>query len=235
MAMQELTIRRREGGGKQAAKRLRRAGEVPAVVYGGAAPEPVAVDPKAVLRIIHGHAGSTQLLTLSFEGGSATRMAIIRDLQFDPVTASLLHVDLQEVRADRAITVRVAVHPVGEAAGVKEQKGILQIVLHEIEVSCLPTQIPARIDADVSTLMIGHVLTVGDLHVPEGVRVLNDRGQAVVTVAAPMAEEEPAVVAAPAAATAEPEVLSERKPKEGEEAAPSADEDKKERADRAKK
>jgi len=234
MPMQELTIKRREGSGKQAAKRLRRAGQVPGVVYGGARPESVTVDPKAVLRILHGHAGSTQLLTLSFEGDSQTRMAIIRDLQFDPVSESLLHVDLQEVRADRAITVRVAVHPVGEAAGVKEQKGILQIVLHELEVSCLPTQIPARIDADVTALMIGHVLTVGDLAVPEGVRILNDRGQAVVTVAAPMAEEEVAPVAA-AATTAEPEVLTERKPKEGEEAPAGAEEGKKERPERAEK
>jgi large subunit ribosomal protein L25 len=212
MAMQELTVQQRSETGKQMAKRLRRGGTVPAVLYGGTKPEPISVDPKAVLRIIHGHAGSTQLLTLTFEGGVGSRMAIIRDLQFDPVSEQLLHVDLQEVTADRAITVRVAVHPVGEAAGVREQKGILNVVLHELDVSCLPTLIPERIDADVSALMIGNVLTVGDLRAPEGVRILNDAGQAVVTVAAPMAEE---VVAAatPAAATttAEPEVLTERK------------------------
>jgi large subunit ribosomal protein L25 len=217
MATQELVIRRREGTGKEVARRLRRAGIVPAVVYGGSAPEPVAVDPKAVLRIIHGHEGSTQLLTLRFEGDGGTRMAIIRELQFHPVSESLLHVDLQEVRADRAITVRVAVHPVGEAAGVREQKGILNVVLHELDVSCLPTMIPEHIDADVSALMIGDVLTVADLRAPEGVRILNDAGQAVAIVAPPMAEEP--VAAAPAAAaavTAEPEVLSERKPKEEE-------------------
>ncbi|PYO02825.1 MAG: 50S ribosomal protein L25 [Candidatus Rokuibacteriota bacterium] len=221
MQTQELTIKRREGTGKQVAKRLRRSGVVPAVLYGGAKLETVAVDPRAVLRIIHGHEGSTQLLTLKFEGDAGSRMAIIRDLQFDPVSENLLHVDLQEVTADRAITVRVAVHPVGEAAGVKEQKGILNVVLHEIEVSCLPTQIPERIDADVSALMIGDVLTVAELRVPEGVRVVNDPGQAVVTVAAPMAEEVVAPVAATAAVTAEPEVLTERKPKE--EAAPAED------------
>jgi len=213
MQTQELTIKRREGTGKQVAKRLRRSGVVPAVLYGGATPETVAVDPRAVLRIIHGHEGSTQLLTLKFEGDSGSRMAIIRDLQFDPVSENLLHVDLQEVTADRAITVRVAVHPVGEAAGVKEQKGILNVVLHELDVACLPTQIPERIDADVTALMIGNVLTIADLKVPEGVRILNDPGQAVVTVAAPMAEEV-AAPAATAAVTAEPEVLTERKPKE---------------------
>lgn len=234
MPTQELTVKRREGTGKQLAKRLRRSGAVPAVLYGGPEPQPVTVDPRAVLRIIHGHEGSTQLLSLMFEGESGSRMAIIRDIQFDPVSEDLLHVDLQEVRADRAITVRVAIHPVGEAAGVRDQKGILNIVLHELEISCLPTMIPQRIDADVSALMIGHVLTVANLSVPEGVRLLNAPDQAVVTVVPPMAEEEVAApVAAAPAVTAEPEVLTERKPKEEE--APAADEGKKERAERAKK
>ena len=215
MAMQELTIKQRGETGKQVAKRLRRAGAVPAVLYGGTKPESISVDPKAVLRIIHGHAGSTQLLNLTFEGGAGSRMAIIRDLQFDPVSEQLLHVDLQEVTADRPITVQVAVHPVGEAAGVREQKGILNVVLHELNISCLPTMIPERIDADVSALMIGDVLTVSELSAPEGVRILNDPGQAVVTVAAPMAEEVVAAAATPAAtATAEPEVLTERKKEE---------------------
>ncbi len=215
MQIQELTITRREGTGKQVAKRLRRAGAVPAILYGGARPETITVDPRAVLRIIHGHEGTTQLLTLQFDGGGGRRMAIIRHLQFDPVSERLVHVDLQEVSADRAITVRVAVHPVGEALGVREQKGILNLALHELDVSCLPANIPDRIDADVSQLAIGDVLTVGNLRAPEGVRILNDPGQAVATVSPPMAEEAP-VVAAPAVVAAEPEVLTERKPKEEE-------------------
>lgn len=221
MKMQELTIKRREGTGKSVVRKLRRAGVVPAILYGGKAPQPITVDPRAVLRIIHGHEGSTQLLSLKYDGDGdgAGVMAIIRDMQFDPVSDALLHVDLQEVSADRAITVRVAVHPVGEAVGVRETKGILNLVMHEVEVSCLPTNIPERIDADVSSLAIGDVLTVADLRPPEGVRIVNDPGQAVATVSPPMAEE----VAAPAAATAavtpaEPEVLTERKK---EEAAPA--------------
>ena len=215
MQTQELTITRREGTGKQVAKRLRREGVVPAVLYGGARAEAITVDPRAVLRIIHGHEGTTQLLNLRFDGDGGARMAIIRALQFDPVTERLLHVDLQEVSADRAITVRVAIRVVGEAVGVRETKGILNLATHEVEISCLPTQIPDRLDADVAELNIGDVLTVADLRVPEGVRVLNDPGQAVATVQPPMAEETPAV-AAPVAATttAEPEVLTERKPKE---------------------
>jgi large subunit ribosomal protein L25 len=215
MQTQELSVMPRDGKGKQAAKRLRREGRIPAVLYGGTAPQSISVDPKAVLKMIHGHEGSTQLLNLTFEGGAGTRMAIIRDMQFDPVSENLLHVDLQEVSADRAINVRVAVHPVGEAIGVKDTKGILNLVLHELEISCLPTNIPERIDADVTNLAIGDVLTVSDLTAPEGVRILNDPGQAVATVSPPMAEEEVAApVVAAATATAEPEVLTERKPKE---------------------
>jgi len=237
MAMQELTIKRREATGKEVAKRLRREGAVPAILYDGRKAETVTVDPKAVLRMIHGHEGTTQLLTLKFDGdgGGAARLAIIRELQFDPVTEQLLHVDLQEVAADRAITVQVRVRPAGEAAGVREQKGILNLVLHELSVSCLPTAIPQQIDADVSALMIGDVLTVAELRAPEGVRILNDPGQAVATVAPPMAEEVAAVVAPTAAAVTEPEVLTERKPKEGEEAV-AADESKRpKRPERAEK
>ena len=218
MQMQELTIARREGTGKQVSKRLRRQGVVPAVLYGGARSEPVSVDPKAVLKMIAGHAGTTQLLSLKMEGDGGSRLAIIRAMQFDPVTERLLHVDIQEVSADKPITVRVAVHPVGEAIGVKDTKGILNLVLHEVTVSCLPTAIPDRIDADVTALAIGDVLTIADLKASEGVRIVNDPGQAVATVAPPMAEETP-TPAATAAVTAEPEVLTERKPKEGEEAA----------------
>jgi large subunit ribosomal protein L25 len=222
MQMQELTIQRRTGTGKQAAKRLRREGAVPAIVYGGPEPLPAAVDPKAVLRMLVGHAGTTQLLTLKVEGDGSTRLAIIRAMQFDPVTERLLHVDLQEVSADKPITVRAAVHPVGEAVGVRDTKGILNLVLHEVTVSCLPTAIPERIDADVSRLAIGDVLTIADLQVPAGVRILNDPGQAVATVAPPMAEEAVAPAAVVAAVTAEPEVLSERKAKEEDAAADEA-------------
>jgi large subunit ribosomal protein L25 len=146
-------------------------------------------------------------------------------MQFDPVTDDILHVDLQEVSADRAITVSVAIHPVGEAIGVKDTKGILNLVMHEVEVSCLPTNIPERIDVDVTNLAIGDVLTVRDVTPPDGVRIVNDPGQAIVTVSPPMAEEEVAPAATAAVTPAEPEVLTERKPKE--EAAPAEAEGKK--------
>jgi large subunit ribosomal protein L25 len=215
MDMRELIITKREGVGKGPAKRLRRDGRVPAILYGGATPMSIAVAPKDILRLIHGHEGSTQLFRIAFDGGTDARMAIIRDLQFDPVTENLIHVDLQAVAMDRAIQVSVAIHHVGESIGVKDSAGILEMVLREVRVSCLPGNIPEYLEADVTNLNIHDVFTVKDLKVPEGVRVLNDPNQAVVTVAPPAAEEVAAVAAVPTEATAaEPEVLTERKPKE---------------------
>lgn len=226
MEIRELTITTRQGIGKQAAKQLRRAGQVPATMYGGTAPLNVAVTPRDIYRITHGHEGSTQLLRVTVGDGAEPRMAIIRDLQWHPVSEDLLHVDLQEVAMDRPIQVSVAVHHVGEARGVKDSQGILEMILREVQVSCLPGNIPEVLSADVSELGIGDVLTVGDLKVPEGVRIVTDGGQAVATVAPPAAEATEAAAAAPVAATAaEPEVLTERKPKE--EAAEKKDEKKK--------
>jgi large subunit ribosomal protein L25 len=216
MEMRELTIKKRDGVGKGPAKRLRRSGQVPATLYGGASPVNIAVAPKDILRLIHGHEGSTQLFRATFEGAKDGTMVIIRDMQFDPVSEDLIHVDLQEVAMDRAIQVSVAIHHVGESVGVRDTQGILEMVLREVRVSCLPGNIPGHLEADVTNLAIGDVLTVKDLKVPEGVRILNDPNQAVVTVAPPAAEEiaAPTAVAAEAVAPAEPEVLTERKPKE---------------------
>jgi len=222
MELRVLTVTPREGVGKSVSRRLRRSGKTPGILYGGTSPVNIAVDPREVFRIIHGHEGSTQLLRVTFEGSKDSRMVILRDLQLDPVSENLVHVDLQEVNMDKPIQVTVALHHVGEAIGVRDTQGILEMVLREIQVSCLPGNIPEDIKADVSNLAIGDVLTVGELVVPEGVRVLTDKAQAVATVAPPAAEEVvapvAAVVGAVAAAPAEPEVLTERKPKEEPEA-----------------
>ncbi|HEX7787672.1 MAG TPA: 50S ribosomal protein L25, partial [Methylomirabilota bacterium] len=172
MELRELTIKKRDGVGKGPAKRLRRSGLVPAILYGGATPVNIAVPPKDILRVTHGHEGSTQLFRVTFEGSQDGKMAIIRDMQFDPVSEMLIHVDLQEVAMDRAIQVSVAIHHVGEAIGVRESQGILEMVLREVRVSCLPGSIPQYLEADVTNLNIHDVLTVQNLKVPEGVRVL---------------------------------------------------------------
>jgi large subunit ribosomal protein L25 len=208
--------------GKSVARRLRRSGKTPGILYGGPSPVNIAVDPREVFRIIHGHEGSTQLLRVTFAGSKDSRMVILRDLQLDPVSEDLVHVDLQEVNMDKPIQVTVALRHLGEPIGVRDTQGILEMVLREVQVSCLPANIPEDIKADVSNLAIGDVLTVADLAVPEGVRVLTDRAQAVATVAPPAVEEVAAPVAvvagAVAGAPAEPEVLTERKPKEEPEA-----------------
>jgi large subunit ribosomal protein L25 len=216
MDIRSLSIEKREGTGKEVAKRLRRAGRVPAVLYGGSAPVNISVNPKDIFRLIHGHEGGTQLVQVGFGESADKRMAIIRDMQFDPVSEDLVHVDLQEVAMDRPIQVTVPLRHVGDAVGVRETKGILEMILREVQVSCLPSAIPESLTADVSNLAIGDVFTVGQLPVPEGVRVLTDPNQAVATVAPPLAEE---VVVAPAvgvvaATPAEPEVLTERKKEE---------------------
>ncbi|MFQ5898270.1 MAG: 50S ribosomal protein L25 [Candidatus Methylomirabilia bacterium] len=214
MERRDIRVSRRQETGKQAAKRLRREGLIPAVLYGEQSPVALTVNPKDVLKVIYGHERSGQLLNLRFTEDGDTRATIIRDLHFHPVTDSLLHVDFQEVTMDRALTITVGTHAVGEPVGVKEQGGTLEMILREVQISCLPSLIPDRIEADVSALHIGHVLTVANLTPPPGVRILNDPTQAVATVAPPMAEEVPTPVEA---LPAEPEVVSERKPKPEEE------------------
>jgi large subunit ribosomal protein L25 len=221
MEIRELSVEPREGVGKAAVKRLRREGRVPAILYGARRePLPLTVQPKDLQRVLHARGAGSVLVNLRLPGEAEARAAVVRDLQFDPVRETVLHVDLQAVRMDEQITVEVPIHVVGEAAGVKEQSGVLSVLLRAVQVACLPTQIPERLDADVSALRIHDVLTVADLKLPEGVRAMTPANQAIVTVAPPMAEE----VAAPAAApAAEVEVLTERKPEEGgEEAKPEA-------------
>jgi len=214
MQIRELSVERREGTGKGAARRLRRQGRVPAILYGARAePLPLSVSPSEVQRLLH-HGGGGGLVHLRLPGEGEARTAVVRDLQFDPVRETLLHVDLQAVRMDEEITVEVPIHVIGEAAGVKEQSGILAVLLRSVQVSCMPSLIPERLDVDVSALRIHDVLTVANLALPEGVRVTTPAAQPIVTVAPPTAEE---VVAPAAAPAAEPEVVTERKPKEEEE------------------
>ena len=234
MEIRELTVERRDGRGKGAAKRLRREGRVPAILYGAVSePLPLSVAPKDIQRVLHAHAGGGVLVNLRLPGETEARTAVVRDLQFDPVRDTLVHVDLQAVRMDEEITVEVPIHVAGEAAGVKEQGGILAVLLRTVEVACLPTLIPERLDVDVSALRIHDVVTVSDLRLPEGVRVTTSGGQAVATVSAPVAEE---VVAAPAAApAAEPEVVTARKPEEGAEEAKPEAKAKEEKGEKGKK
>src|ERR1700675_3996701 len=159
MEMVELTIQKREGTGKGAAGRLRRAGHVPAVLYGVGTPESIAVSPRGVLRLIPGHEGSTRLLKVAFPNSSESKMAIIRDMQFDPVSENLIHVALQEAAMHRPIPVWRAATPGGEAVGGRENKGILEMLLAELQVRRFPPKIPDLLEAAVSGLHINEALT----------------------------------------------------------------------------
>ena len=226
--MAEIVINatNRADRGKNAARRLRRKGLVPGVVYGGKGENlSVAVDPKALQRVLRSEAGRNAILKLSIADHGSTN-AILKNWQVDPVKESFLHADFYRIAMDVAIRVTVPIHVVGEARGVKVDAGILELVIREIEVECLPGDIPERIDLDVADLGINQSLRVSDVPMPAKVKVLQAADQVVVHVVAVKEEEAaPAAAAAPAAegeaaATgAEPEVIKKGK-KEEEEAPP---------------
>ena len=158
---------KREGRGKNEANRLRAAGQIPAVVYGpakdGKAPEgvSVSVDPKALLRILHSDSGANTLINLTLDGSESRVM--VKEYQLDPVTHHLLHADFYQLAMDKAITVTVPIVLKGEPRGVKLQGGLLDFVTRDIEVQCLPTDIPEHIDVDVTELMLNQSIRVRDL------------------------------------------------------------------------
>ena len=225
-----LDVVKREGRGKNEARRLRAAGRIPGVVYGqrneGKAPEgvPVAVDPKAVLHILHSDSGANTLIKLKLDGKESQVM--VKEYQLDPITHKLLHADFYQLAMDKAITVTVPVLVQGTPEGVKVQGGMLDFVTRELQVQCLPKDIPEHIDIDVSPLMLHQAIRLKDLPENPKWKVLNDPDTMLVHVVLPKAEEvaapaegEAAAVAAPAA-PAEPEVIKKGKvEKEGEEPA----------------
>jgi large subunit ribosomal protein L25 len=226
MAEIVVSAKNRADRGKNAARRLRRQGLVPGVVYGGKGENlAVAVDPKALQKVLRSEAGRNTILKLDISGHGAAN-AILKSWQVDPVNESFLHADFYRIAMDVAIRVTVPIHAVGEARGVKVDGGILELVIREIEVECLPGDIPERIDVDVSDLGINQSLRVSDLSVPAKVKVLEGADQVVVHVVAVKEEAAPvAAAAAPAAEgeaaapAAEPEVI--KKGKKEEEEAPA--------------
>jgi large subunit ribosomal protein L25 len=218
VAKQELVIEaeRRTDMGKNASRRLRRAGRIPAVLYGGdGAAMPLTLEPKAIESILHSEAGENTLFGLRITGdGPVPGKVMIKEHQIDPISSGLVHADLMRIAMDRAIRIQVAIHTVGISRGVKLGGGILDHPLREVEVECLPADIPERIDVDISELDLGKAIRVADLQMPPGVKLLNDPSMAVVAVVAPTVEKEPVAAAegAPVAeAPAEPEVIKKGK------------------------
>ncbi|MBV9493061.1 MAG: 50S ribosomal protein L25 [Acidobacteria bacterium] len=212
--MAELTLEvvRREGTGKESAGKLRQNGKIPAVVYGGHR-EPVAitVDRKTVSELIQkSEHGVRSIFLLKMTGSDQQRHAMIKDIQINPMTRRMTHIDFVRVAMDEKVRVTVPVHTVGTAAGVKDG-GILDFQVRELHVECLPNQIPDTIDIDVTSLTGHQYFRISDLKLPEGVKVLDDPERVVVGVTHAKAEETPAEGAA---GTAEPEVIKKGKPEE---------------------
>src|SRR5437588_6514953 len=210
-----ITAEARELRGKNEARRLRVRGLSPAVVYGeGKDAVAVAISPKEVRRILH--AGHNTIFTLDVQGGESTPVMVV-DWQNDPVKETLLHVDLKRIDLTKRIVVKVPVQTTGEAKGVKLQGGLLEVITREIELECLPTDIPEQFTVDVTELMIGQNLRANEIALPEGTRLVSSPDQVIAHVVALKAEEVAApaeeVAAAPVAG-AEPEVIKKGKKEE---------------------
>lgn len=215
MAVITLKGERRAGLGKGGARKARAAGKIPGVVYGhGETPIAVSVGARDFELAMLQHKGGNAIVSLALSPGEYT--ALIRDVQYDPLSQAILHLDFQHISLTETVEVKVAVRLTGIAVGVKDGGGVLEQITREVEVRCLPTAIPSAIDVDVTSLGIGQSLHVRDL-VAEGVTVLSDPDHTVATVVAPtVAEDKPAGEAA-AAGPAEPEVVSAKGKKlEGE-------------------
>jgi len=203
---------------KNAARRVRMKGRIPAVVYGAAEPAvAIEVDPKQIQKILHSDSGHNSIFDLEITGsdisGGAKTKAMIVDWQYEPIKGTLIHIDLKRIALDKVITVEVPIQLVGTAIGVKNQGGILDQVLRELEIECLPGDIPSHIDVDVTNMSMGDVLRVSDLPHSEKLKFITDEDTTVAHVVAIKEEAAPAAeeVAAAAGTPAEPEVVKKGK------------------------
>jgi large subunit ribosomal protein L25 len=215
-----LEAQTRVPGTKNHARRVRREGRIPGVVYGaGKDSLPVSVDPRHVLRILRSDSGHNTIFDLAMQGGEHTKVMIV-DWQYEPIKGHLLHIDLKRIAMDKALRVNVPIILQGVPAGVKTEGGILEQLLREVEIECLPGDIPSHIDVDVSELTFGKVLRVSDLPHNEKIKFLSEANQPVAHVTSVKEEvvAAPEAVAAEAgAAPAEPEVIKKGKAETGEE------------------
>ncbi len=218
----QLKAKSRAETGKGRVKQLRSQGVIPGVVYGGHAPPfSIAIDIKDFEKALHHATSENVLVDLQVDeaGKTKNRLALIQEVQHHPVTDQVLHVDFHEVSATEKLRTAVPVRAIGEPAGVKTGGGILEYVMRDLRVECLPKDLPEAIEVNVEALEIGQGIHIGDIKVPAGVTLLDQKEQAVFIVAAPITEEELAAMTEAAATTAaEPEVIG-AKPAEGEEVA----------------
>jgi large subunit ribosomal protein L25 len=211
----------RDTFGKNEARRTRRDGKVPAVLYGGdgQAAAAIAVEPRALLKILHSEAGQNTLISLKLPGGGDARV-LVKDFQLDPITHQVLHADFYRVAMDRVLQVTIPIIIHGEPKGVKQQGGILEFIRREIEIECLPADIPEHVDVDVSELMLHQGIRLRDVATNPKWKPVTEPETMLVHVIMPKAEEAAAApeaaAAAPATAAAEPEVIKKGKKEEEE-------------------
>jgi large subunit ribosomal protein L25 len=220
-----LEARPREAGTKNHARRVRREGKIPGVVYGaGKNATPVSVDPRHVMRILRSDSGHNTIFDLALDGERTKAMIV--DWQYEPIKGSLLHIDLKRIAMDKALRVNVPIVLQGVPVGVKTEGGILEQMLREVEIECLPADIPGHIDVDVSELTFGKVLRVSDLPHNPKLKFLSDANQPVAHVTSVKEEVAPTPEAAAeaAAAPAEPEVIKKGKAETEEEGEAGASE-----------
>ena len=216
-----LQAEKRDGRGKNEARRLRASGKIPAVVYGTEKNKAleIAVDPRTLLRILHSESGVNTLIGLEGAGLSSGGKVLVKEYQLDPIDHKLLHADFYAVAMDKLLTVTVPVVVKGEPKGVKQQGGIVDFVNREIEVECLPADIPEHVDIDISELMLHQGIRVRDLPKNDKWTPVSDGDMMIVHVVTVKVEEAPAADAAAGAvpaAAAEPEVIKKGKKDEDE-------------------
>jgi large subunit ribosomal protein L25 len=223
MERQTLVAEKREDTGKGVARSMRRAGSTPAVIYRENKAISLKLNSKELQKFVRDTSGDQVLVNIKLDGGE--KVALLKDYQTDPLSGELLHADFFEVSLKEKVKVAVHITLVGEPIGVKRDKGIIQHGVREIEVECLPTDIPGSLELDMSELEIGSSLHVMDIDLPRGVALTSDPDDVVVTVIAPKVEEEVVEEEEVLEEGAEPEVAEKGK-KEGEEK--PAEEEKKE-------
>ena len=233
----QLKAKTRTEIGKGAVKRMRSQGAVPAVIYGAhSKPVNLAVGVEELEKALHDATSENVLVDLMVDEGGKTnkRLALIQEVQHHPYEDTILHIDFHEVVATEKLRANVPVRPIGEPAGVKTGGGILEYVMRELRVECLPQDLPEVLEVSVEVLEIGQSIHVGDITPPKGVTLLDDKGQTVFLVAAPITEEElAAMTEAAAAPSAEPEVITAKK-EEGEEGAAAVEGEAKPKAEDGK-
>lgn len=184
-----LTVTTRAQTGRSASRRLRKANSIPAILYGKhTSPEKLAVDTPEFVRLLKSVAGRAVLIELERKDKPEKALSFLQEVQRDPLTDKYLHIDLQEVKADEKMEIRVPVQVTGESFGVKNQSGVLEIASHNIRIRCFPKDLPAFIEIDVTELKVGETIKIGEIKPIAGVDVLDSKGQPVVSCVEPVAE-----------------------------------------------